>query len=329
MHCALVRKPNNTFKDDSFRITQNHCEVSFPAGYDYPSFGEYGQFAGSFANNGFIRVSKAGVSGEGRPLYKFVISSPGGAQNKKRVLFVGLHHGSEFAGFLFLYDYLRALRDESARRTIEQNHPWLGDIELTVLPMLNPDGYVYNLSTKGIYDWRGNTSAQRGDTGKILTYGVDLNRNYACAFQSGSDPRDHMYAGSFAFSEPETRALRDLVLTQGFDCAIDFHSFCGEIYLPYGHTAAPPPDRGELLALAAGFNRAIPAPKYRIAQLGRIGKRGGTAMDWMYEQGVLAITVELEYELYPDKNERSQMYTRIAPAVESYLNYAAKRAVKR
>ena len=51
----------------------------------------------------------------------------------------------------------------------------------------------------------------------MYAHGVDLNRNYDIKFNelskgASSDPCDLEYRGPYAFSEPETRAMRDLVL---------------------------------------------------------------------------------------------------------------------
>jgi carboxypeptidase T len=70
-----------------------------------------------------------------------------------------------------------------------------------------------------------------------VAQGVDLNRNYAWNFGndnngSSTDPCSEIYRGPFAFSEPETRAIKNLIDEKHSDIkvALNFHAF-GNIFL--------------------------------------------------------------------------------------------------
>jgi pimeloyl-ACP methyl ester carboxylesterase len=72
--------------------------------------------------------------------------------------------------------------------------------ELWVVPVANPDGYQHAWGSNRY--WRKN---RRG------THGVDLNRNFGVAWGgrgASKSERSETYAGTAAFSEPESRALR-------------------------------------------------------------------------------------------------------------------------
>ena len=64
-----------------------------------------------------------------------------------------------------------------------------------------------------------------------MDIGVDLNRNYSYRFKydeqgSSSDLCDQSYRGPYAFSEPETKAMRDLVLNlQNTKIALNLHAY--------------------------------------------------------------------------------------------------------
>ena len=67
--------------------------------------------------------------------------------------------------------------------------------------------------------------------------GVDLNRNYAWAFGnsshgSSSDPCDETFRGPYPFSEPETRAIRDLIESKKSELRVvyNIHTF-GNMFL--------------------------------------------------------------------------------------------------
>jgi len=47
--------------------------------------------------------------------------------------------------------------------------------QIFVIPMVNPDGVEYSLNTE---EWRKNREPNYDDSGNIISFGVDLNRNY-------------------------------------------------------------------------------------------------------------------------------------------------------
>ena len=75
--------------------------------------------------------------------------------------------------------------------------------------MLNPDGYAFTWD--GDRMWRKNRNPNNGSSCK----GVDLNRNYDAEWMhagSSSSKCSSVYAGTSAFSEPESQAHRDDML---------------------------------------------------------------------------------------------------------------------
>ncbi len=81
----------------------------------------------------------------------------------------------------------------------------VGEVNFTIVPIVNPDGYNYTWISDRF--WRKN---RRGG------FGVDLNRNWGLAWGGeGSSPDldSGNYRGEFAFSEPETVTVRNLIET--------------------------------------------------------------------------------------------------------------------
>jgi protein MpaA len=92
-----------------------------------------------------------------------------------RILVVGCIHGNEPAGIAIV-------------RALERTHP---KADLWLVPVLNPDGLAAGTRQNA--------------------HGVDLNRNFASLWQHFGQPGSTYYSGPRPFSEPETRAARDLI----------------------------------------------------------------------------------------------------------------------
>jgi len=112
----------------------------------------------------------------------------------------------------------------------------LSKTQIYLLPVANPDGYVYTFTNQRL--WRKNRRANSGGT-----FGVDLNRNWddghwgLCG--ASSSPSSDTYKGTAAFSEPETNNVKtfwDQIEAQGvkIQSGIDFHSYGQLLLRPYG-----------------------------------------------------------------------------------------------
>ena len=112
----------------------------------------------------------------------------------------------------------------------------LNNREIFFVPVANPDGYVYNQTTNpnGGGLWRKN----RRNSGSG-NFGVDLNRNYNYGWGinsgSSSDPASETYRGPSAGSEPETQAIKNLVLQIHPKISFSMHSFAGRYLNPYSY----------------------------------------------------------------------------------------------
>ena len=127
--------------------------------------------------------------------------------------------------------------------------------------------------------------------------GVDLNRNYGyqwnASCQSGSpNPWEEDYRGPAPFSEPETRALRDLALKHNFKYAFSFHSGTECIIYPWGYTTQPTPDNEIFEEIAREIAEIIGCPYGQSG--GGLYTASGTWDDWMYgNRSTFAFTCEI------------------------------------
>jgi MYXO-CTERM domain-containing protein len=183
------------------------------------------------------------------------------------------------------------LVSEIAARSAEPEYAqMLATIQVLVLPMVNPDGYEY--SWVGQRYWRKN---------RRNGVGVDINRNFGRNWGgegASGMPMDENYAGTAAFSEPETVAVRDFVLAHPEAVAhLDVHSFGQLILYPWGDVFELAPDDDELSQTAAVMEAAMEATgfqDYLPIQGVNLYPASGNAIDWTYDEaGLHALTLEL------------------------------------
>ncbi len=130
---------------------------------------------------------------------------------------------------------------------------------------------------------------------------VDLNRNYPTGFgegESSDNPDSDVYHGEYAFSEPETQALRDFVEQHRFAMAYSLHSGINTTYLPtnpYGYFPETTlywdilDDYDEILP--PGFNEVYGYTATKLASA-----NSGMWDEWMYyERGC---TAPVTFEVY-------------------------------
>ena len=227
--------------------------------------------------------SVVGRSVEGRPLWRFDLGSrrPGAPV----VLLSALIHGVEVIGSLALLDAMASLGDP--RGAIAER------CRLVVLPILNPDAFAANMDRLA----RGRIAFQRKNANR-----VDLNRNFppvagARSWHpfSGSPWRfSPHHRGPHPFSEPETRAVRDVVLETRPRFALGFHSFGNLLLYPWAHSRVPNPRADAYRSLSRAFAEHLPGPRYACRQAIDFYPTIGDLDDWLDATlGTLALTVEV------------------------------------
>ena len=155
--------------------------------------------------------------------------------------------------------------------------------------------YLWDTYTNTFLKWEGWDNDNDGVNGEDWVGGVDLNRNYGFAWNSSAgastDPASEVYKGPAPFSEPETRALRDLVMQYDFRYAVSFHSGANVILYPWGYTHNPTPDDEKFRQLARNISVLVGSPYEQGSEL---YLTSGVWDDWMYgNQSVLSLTFEL------------------------------------
>ena len=124
------------------------------------------------------------------------------------------------------------------------------------VPVINPDGYLYNEKTdpNGGGFWRKNRKNGNG---------IDNNRNYDYYINgdpadgiwggegASNDPNNQTYHGTAPFSEVENQAIKWFCEQHDFVMALNNHSY-GELLLyPYGYANDIPTPENELFEIVS------------------------------------------------------------------------------
>jgi hypothetical protein len=237
----------------------------------------------------------------GQELYWVRLSdNPTTDEDEPEVLYTGMHHAREPIGMQLLVYYMYYLLENYD--TDPDVQYIVNNFELYFVPVVNMDGYAYNIQNdpSGGGMWRKNR--RQNDDG---SYGVDVNRNYGYMWgydDNGSSPYpwDETYRGPSAFSEPETAGLRNFCESHEFRIAINYHSYANDCLYPWGWSADPCPHDAIFhthAILLTKENGYIYGPGYTT-----IYPTNGGSDDWMYgEQS----TKSLIYSYTPEVGDGS------------------------
>lgn len=174
---------------------------------------------------------------ENRPIYWIRLSdNPNSDEAEPEVLYSAVHHAREpnsLSEVIFYMWYLLENYDTS-----DEIKYLVDNTEMYFVPMINPDGYIYNETTdpSGGGMWRKNRRHNSGGS-----YGVDLNRNYSYGWGTtgtSATQSNETYCGTAAFSEPETQAMKWFCENRDFQYAFNAHTYANDILHPIGTTTA-------------------------------------------------------------------------------------------
>jgi carboxypeptidase T len=227
-------------------------------------------------------VHVIGGSLEGRPIVALEIG-----HGDTRMLVNGTQHAREWIATMVTACVADRLvrnydRDPRVKAFVDSTTLW-------VVPVVNPDGYHYAWGSDRY--WRKN----RRDK-----HGVDLNRNFGIAWGgsgASKNRRSETYRGEYAFSEPETQAIRDLAKREGITAHVDFHAFGQLLLYPWTYTRTAAPDRARYRAIGDRIASAMFAEhekRYALQSGADLYAAAGTATDWFYgEAQATSFTIEL------------------------------------
>ncbi len=227
-----------------------------------------------------------GWSHEGNDIWCFRVSDNPEVdeEGETEVLFDGVHHAREVMTsemVIMLAEYLGEQYYAGAPDIVQL----LQENEIYMVPIVNPDGFLYNESTDPLGGgmWRKNRRNNGGGS-----YGVDNNRNYpyewGCEYGSSGDPNAETYRGPSPGSEPETQAIMQLINAHDFVTRQSFHSYSELTLYPWGYTTDDTPDEDifrEMAAAMVQYNGYVPGQPGDV-----LYDVCGGSFDWDYGEQV-------------------------------------------
>ena len=272
------------------------------------------------------------IGGNGIKWVKISDNPSNSSENEPQILYTAIHHAREpnsLSQLIFYMWYLLENYDlDNEIKSIVDN------TELFFVPVINPDGYLYNEKTdpNGGGFWRKNRKNGNG---------VDNNRNYDYYINgdpadgiwggegASNDPNNQTYHGTAPFSEVENQAIKWFCEQHDFVMALNNHSY-GELLLyPYGYANEVPTPENELFEIVSevlvsqnGYDNILSSGLYPAA---------GDSDDFMYgtigtHDKIYAMTPEIGPEFWPPSSQiegiaKSMMYLNITSA-KMVNNYA-------
>ena len=285
-----------------------------PANYTYGSMGGYLTYSETLAEldkmvdlypNLISAKTPIGniLTHEGRPIEWLRISdNPNIEEDEPEVLYTALHHAREPNSLAQMVFYMWYLLENY--ETNEEVKYLVDNTEMYFIPIVNPDGYVFNemIQPNGGGLWRKNRySDENGDI-----KGVDLNRNYGFNWGfdnqgSSNNPNNDTYRGTEGFSEPETQAVRDFCNSHNFRITLNYHTFGNLLIYPWGYSDQPTEDHETF----TNFARLMTRDNNYFAGTGTetVGYTvNGDSDDWMYGD---TISKPIIYSLTPESGPQN------------------------
>ncbi|MCP4231783.1 MAG: T9SS type A sorting domain-containing protein [bacterium] len=242
-------------------------------------------------------------------------------QDEEKLMVTGVNHAREGLSLEVPLYFLEQLCADYATDLDVQNI--VNELELYVIPLVNPEGYNYddvenerNWWRKNSYDWPNPESPE--DYGYGEGTGVDLNRNYTYMWGyddegSSPSPSNPLYRGPGAGSEPEIQVVMDICVDKDILSAFSFHSYSELILRPWSYINEDPDDPDDMAIfddIGYGYQDIIQGEMGRYYDYKRgynlYPVNGNTTDYWYGQHGIYGFCVELnswnDGGFYPDES---------------------------
>jgi len=292
---TIQNEKNTLLKKSQFNSSSNADEF-FDNFRDYDEWLSFFEKIVSIFPN-FVKQFTIGTTVQGRDIVAFTVTAPTvPPREKPGIHFQGLVHAREWlAPTTLIYVVLNLLElyetDGDARFLLD-------NIEWTIVPIVNVDGYIYTWTNQRL--WRKNRRLNSGGS-----YGVDINRNWGpastwCSSGSSTVPSSDTYCGTAPFSEPETLAMSNFLNDNRgkIRAGIDFHTYGPLLLWPWQYTynTLPPADYNLFQTLGKSIEVSINAvnSQYYVSQQGSdLYPHSGGYIDYNWSvNGMLSFTLE-------------------------------------
>ncbi|XP_051284211.1 carboxypeptidase B2 [Dicentrarchus labrax] len=246
-------------------------------------------------NPSTVKTILIGSSSEKRPLYVLKLSLNNRPDKKAMWIDCGIHAREWIAPAFCLWFVQYSLGFYRQNQDITHI---LDNMDVYVLPVMNPDGYQYTWTTNRM--WRKNRSVSKS-SGCI---GVDLNRNFDanwCTEGASNEPCSEIYCGEFPESEPESQAVADFLRSHkdSVQFYLSIHSYSQMLLFPYSCTLEEVENHRVLFEMAEEAAQKIRRYYKNTYKYGAGAKTiylaPGGSDDWAYKLGIkYSFTFELQ-----------------------------------
>ncbi|KAL7625942.1 hypothetical protein AAE478_002711 [Parahypoxylon ruwenzoriense] len=171
----------------------------------------------SFSSNS--ELITAGKSFEGRDIQGIHLWGSGGKDSKPAIYFHGNVHAREWISSKVVeYVTYQLVANYENDTTIKG---FLDNYDFYILPIVNPDGFLYTQSTNRL--WRKNRQTRTGTS----AIGTDINRNWP-----------YKWDGEGSSTSPGSELGDQLAAKNGIKLYIDWHSYGQYVLTPYGYSCS-------------------------------------------------------------------------------------------
>jgi len=273
------------------------------------------------------------IGGNGIKWVKISDNPNSSAEGEPQILYTALHHAREPAGLSQLVFYMWYLLENYD--TDPEVQSILDNTELYFVPVINPDGYLYNEKTdpNGGGFWRKN---------RKYGYGTDLNRNYDYYINgdpsmgiwggvgSSNNTGSNIYHGPAPFSEVEVQAIKWFVENHDFLMAFNNHTSGNLLLFPFGYTDQITTVDDDIFEGVS--EELVSRNGFANMQASDLYSASGYSDDFMYgtvntHDPIFAFTPEIGPSFWPPSNEiesicKSMMYLNLTSS-KMVSNYAS------
>ena len=336
-----VQEKNKTSSKSTFKnpapCNTNTIDYQTPSNFNFGSMGGYLTYSEVLQELDDMRTAYPSLISAKSAIGSFttengntlqwvrISDNPDIDETETEVLYTSLNHAREPTSMQQLIFYMWYLLENYATDT--EVKAIVDNTELYFIPVVNPDGYLFNELTNpsGGGFWRKNRR-NNGDG----TFGVDNNRNFDYHINgnasngswggpgSSSSTNSEIYHGTSPFSEVENQAIKSFVEQHDFIIAMNNHSFGELIYFPFAYANVATPDEDTFYAITNEFTSQNSYNPIRGNPF------SGDSDDYMYgtvgtHHKIFAMTPEVGLSFWPSQSEiipicKNMVYTNLMTA---------------
>ncbi|XP_014212817.1 carboxypeptidase B-like [Copidosoma floridanum] len=270
------------------------------------------------------KLINIGTSHEDRDILGVKITSSDARPGPRPAILVDAGiHAREWLGPATALYTIRQLAENASNSHVFDN------VDIYVLPSINPDGYVHTHQVDRM--WKKNRSPSADGVG---CFGTDVNRNFDYKWRSsGNRSCDSDYSGPGPFSERESQALKHFVESEvgSLKVYVSLHSYGKYILHSWGDKPELPENAPKLECVARKAEAELSKVRGERYQVGSsynlLYPVHGGSKDWALAVGGVDLTYTIElpsekYGFFAPVSEIVPVGREVFEAIKVFAKYA-------